>query len=183
MQVGAIHESPLPVSVFCPETHGQQVHHQPHHQILGLRITLGNQQRQRRAAAQKTTWPEVLVVSGDQRPAELVLQVIGGGLLDEGVFDVAHARRSILRICYTLRGHKLRFRECRCVHYLDVLIEKKRMCSRTALSIFRLKNVQRGGADALHKTQFMTAQGIAPVHWPTLADPCLVSTAAPNHSM
>ena len=52
--------------------------------------------------------------------------------------------------CYTLRGHILRFRECRCAFYLDVLIEKKRRCSRTTSSIFRLKNVQRGGADAFH---------------------------------
>ena len=39
--------------------------------------------------AQKAVWPEVLaVISIDRIPAELLLQVIGGGLLDEGVFGV-----------------------------------------------------------------------------------------------
>ena len=47
-------------------------------------------------AAQKTIRPEVLVVIGvDRFPAELMLQVIGGGLLDEGVFGV------------TAKGHSL----------------------------------------------------------------------------
>ena len=46
--------------------------------------------------AQKAVWPEVLaVISIDRIPAELLLQVIGGGLLDEGVFGV------------TAKGHSL----------------------------------------------------------------------------
>ena len=59
------------------------------------RIRVSNTARSE-APAQKAFWPEVLVVIGvDRFPAELMLQVIGGGLLDEGVFGV------------TAKGHSL----------------------------------------------------------------------------
>ena len=42
-------------------------------------------------AAQKAARSENLIVVGIHRcPVELLFQVIGGGLLDEGVFGVAH---------------------------------------------------------------------------------------------
>lgn len=53
--------------------------------------------------AEQAIRPEGLTVPGQRRlPAELVTQIVGRGLLDEGVFVIA--RHSLLLLCYSCRG-------------------------------------------------------------------------------
>ena len=92
-----------------------------------------------RGAAQRAVWSGVLVVVGVNRlPSELLLEVIGGSLLDEGVFgvgDMAHdplffsvALMNIVTYIYSilLLSFSCYIRKCRAFRKLDSIEQNVR---------------------------------------------------------